>query len=72
MLLKQIANEVWKKLIEEMNKDDNKKVLEHYIKPVNDTVSDLKMYFILMITVQVIISILIFLILTMFFIYTRK
>ena len=72
-MLKQIANEVWKKLIDEVSKDDNKKLLEHYVyKPVNSTVSDLKMYFMLMITVQIVITILIFLILIMFFIHTRK
>jgi hypothetical protein len=72
-MLKQIANEVWKKCQDELGKDDNKKLLEHYIyKPVNSTISDLKMYFLLSITIQVILTILIFLILIMFFIHTKN
>jgi hypothetical protein len=72
-MLKQIANEVWKKCQDELGKDDNKKLLEHYIyKPVNNTISDLKMYFLLSITIQVILTILIFLILIMFFIHTKN
>ena len=30
-MLKQIANEVWKKCMDEMSKDDNKKMLDNYI-----------------------------------------
>ena len=58
-MLKQIANEVWKKCIDEIAKDDNKQILDNYIyKPVHNTISDLKMYFILLITIQVVTSIL--------------
>jgi len=68
-MLKQIANEVWKKCIDEIAKDDNKKIIENYIyKPVNNTISDLKMYFLLLITIQVITSILILLLLLINFI----
>jgi hypothetical protein len=72
-MLKQIANEVWKKCQDELGKDDNKKLLEHYIyKPVNGTISDLKMYFLLSISVQILLTILIFLILIMLFIHASK
>jgi hypothetical protein len=72
-MLKQIANEVWKKCIDEMSKDDNKKILDNYIyKPVHNTISDLKMYFLLLITVQVITSILILLLLIINFISTNN
>jgi len=72
-MLKQIANEVWKKCIDELSKDDNKKILDNYIyKPVHNTISDLKMYFLLLITVQVITSILILLLLIINFISTNN
>lgn len=72
-MLKQIANEVWKKCLDELSKEDNKKIMENYIyKPVNSTISDLKMYFLLSITIQVILTILIFLILIMFFIHAKN
>jgi hypothetical protein len=72
-MLKQIANEVWKKCQDELSKDDNKKILEHYVyKPVNGTISDLKMYFLLSISVQIVLTILIFLILIMLFIHANK
>ena len=72
-MLKQIANEVWKKCIDEMAKDDNKKLLDNYIyKPVHNTISDLKTYFILLITIQVITSVLILLLLIINFITTRS
>jgi hypothetical protein len=72
-MLKQIANEVWKKCQDELGKDDNKKLLEHYVyKPVNGTISDLKMYFLLSISVQIVLTILIFLILIMLFIHASK
>jgi hypothetical protein len=72
-MLKQIANEVWKKCQDELGKDDNKKLLEHYVyKPVNGTISDLKMYFLLSISVQILLTILIFLILIMLFIHASK
>ena len=49
-MLKQIANEVWKKCMTEISKDDNKQILDNYIyKPVNNTLSEVKMYFILLI-----------------------
>jgi hypothetical protein len=72
-MLKQIANEVWKKCLDEMSKDDTKKIIENYVyKPVNNTISDLKMYFLLLITVQIILTILIFLILIMCFIHAKN
>jgi len=72
-MLKQIANEVWKKCIDEIAKDDNKKILDNYIyKPVHNTISDLKMYFLLLITIQVITSILILLLLIINFISTNN
>jgi hypothetical protein len=68
-MLKQIANEVWKKCMDEMSKDDNKQLLDNYIyKPVHNTISDLKMYFILLISIQIITSILILLLLIINFI----
>lgn len=71
-MLKQIANEVWKKCIDEMSKDDNKKLLDNYIyKPVHNTISDLKMYFILLISIQIITSILILLLLIINFVNNR-
>jgi len=72
-MLKQIANEVLKKCQDELSKDDNKKLLEHYIyKPVNGTISDLKMYFLLSITVQIILTILMFIFLIIFIIYSKN
>ena len=72
-MLKQIANEVWKKCMDEIGKDDNKKIIENYVyKPVNNTISDLKMYFIMLITVQIILTILILLILIMCFIHAKN
>jgi hypothetical protein len=72
-MLKQIANEVWKKCMDEMSKDDNKKMLDNYIyKPVHNTISDLKMYFILLISIQIITSILILLLLIINFISTNN
>jgi hypothetical protein len=71
-MLKQIANEVWKKCMTEISKDDNKQILDNYIyKPVNNTLSEVKMYFILLISVQIIITILILLIVIMFFIHAK-
>jgi hypothetical protein len=72
-MLKQIANEVWKKCADEMSKDDNKKLIDNYIyKPVHNTISDLKMYFYLLITVQIITAILILLLLIINFINTKN
>jgi len=72
-MLKQIANEVWKKCMDEMSKDDNKKMLDNYIyKPVHNTISDLKMYFILLISIQIITSILILLLLIINFISNKS
>jgi len=72
-MLKQIANEVWKKCLDELSKEDNKKIMENYIyKPVNSTISDLKLYFCLLISVQIILTILIFLILIIFFIHSKN
>jgi hypothetical protein len=72
-MLKQIGNEVWKKCLDEINKDDNKKILENYVyKPVNNTLSEVKMYFVLLISVQVLITILILLIVIMFFIHAKN
>jgi hypothetical protein len=72
-MLKQIANEVWKKCLDEISKDDNKKLIENYVyKPVNSTLSEVKMYFILLISVQVLITILILLIVIMFFIHSKN
>ena len=72
-MLKQIANEVWKKCLDEMSKDDNKKMIDNYIyKPVHNTISDLKMYFYLLITVQIITSVLILLLLIINFINTKN
>jgi hypothetical protein len=72
-MLKQIANEVWKKCLDELSKEDNKKIMENYIyKPVNSTISDLKLYFCLLISVQIILTILIFLILIIFFINSKN
>ena len=72
-MLKQIANEVWKKCADEMGKDDNKQILDNYIyKPVHNTISDLKMYFYLLITVQIITAILILLLLIINFINTKN
>lgn len=72
-MLKQIANEVWKKCIDEMSKDDNKKMLDNYIyKPVHNTISDLKMYFVLLISIQIITSILILLLLIISFITNKS
>jgi hypothetical protein len=72
-MLKQIANEVWKKCIDEISKDDNKQLLDNYIyKPVHNTISDLKMYFILLISIQIITSILILLLLIINFINNKK
>ena len=72
-MLKQIANEVWKKCIDEMGKDDNKKMLDNYIyKPVHNTISDLKMYFVLLISIQIITSILILLLLIVNFITNKS
>ena len=72
-MLKQIGQEVWKKCLDEISKDDNKKLLDNYVyKPVNNTLSEVKMYFILLISVQVLITILILLIVIMFFIHAKK
>jgi hypothetical protein len=72
-MLKQIGQEVWKKCLDEISKDDNKKILENYIyKPVHNTLSEVKMYFILLISVQVLITILILLIVIMFFIHAKN
>jgi hypothetical protein len=72
-MLKQIGHEVWKKCLDEISKDDNKKILENYIyKPVHNTLSEVKMYFILLISVQVLITILILLIVIMFFIHAKN
>ena len=72
-MLKQIANEVWKKCIDEIAKDDNKQILDNYIyKPVHNTISDLKMYFILLITIQVVTSILLLLLLIINFISSNN
>jgi hypothetical protein len=72
-MLKQIGQEVWKKCLDEISKDDNKKILENYIyKPVHNTLSEVKMYFILLISVQVLITILILLIVIMFFIHSKN
>lgn len=72
-MLKQIANEVWKKCLDEMSKDDNKKLLDNYVyKPVHNTISDLKTYFLLLITIQVITSILILLLLIINFISNKS
>jgi hypothetical protein len=72
-MLKQIANEVWKKCIDEMGKDDNKKLLDNYVyKPVHNTVSDMKTYFILLISIQVLTSILILLLLIINFINNKN
>ena len=72
-MLKQIANEVWKKCIDEIAKDDNKKMIDNYIyKPVHNTISDLKMYFYLLITIQIITSILILLLVIINFINTKS
>jgi hypothetical protein len=72
-MLKQIGNEVWKKCLDEISKDDNKKILENYVyKPVNNTLSEVKMYFVLLISVQVLITILILLIVIMFFIHAKN
>jgi len=72
-MLKQIANEVWKKCMDEIGKDDNKKIIENYVyKPVNNTISDLKMYFLMLITVQIILTLLIFLILILCFIHAKN
>jgi hypothetical protein len=68
-MLKQIANEVWKKCADEIEKDDNKQMINNYLyKPVHNTISDLKMYFIMLITIQVITSILLLLLLIVNFI----
>ena len=59
--------------MDEISKDDNKKIMEHYFyKPVSNTISEVKMYFILLISVQVIITILILLMLIMFFIHVKN
>ena len=72
-MLKQIANEVWKKCMDEMGKDDNKKMIDNYIyKPVHNTISDLKMYFFLLVTVQIISAILILLLLLINFINNKS
>ena len=72
-MLKQIANEVWKKCLDEMSKDDNKQLLDNYVyKPVHNTISDLKTYFLLLITIQVITSILILLLLIINFISNKS
>jgi hypothetical protein len=72
-MLKQIANEVWKKCIDEMGKDDNKKLLDNYVyKPVHNTVSDMKTYFILLISIQILTSILILLLLIINFINNKN
>jgi len=72
-MLKQIANEVWKKCLDEISKEDNKKIIENYVyKPVNSTISDLKLYFCLLISIQIILTILIFLILIIFFIHAKN
>ena len=72
-MLKQIANEVWKKCLDEMSKDDNKKMLDKYVyKTVHNTISDLKMYFILLISIQIITSILILLLLIVNFITNKS
>jgi len=72
-MLKQIGNEVWKKCLDEISKDDNKKILENYVyKPVNNTLSEVKMHFVLLISVQVLITILILLIVIMFFIHANN
>jgi hypothetical protein len=72
-MLKQIANEVWKKCIDEMSKDDNKKLLDNYVyKPVHNTVSDMKTYFILLISIQILTSILILLLLIINFINNKN
>ena len=72
-MLKQIANEVWKKCLDEMSKDDNKKMLDNYVyKPVHNTISDLKTYFILLNSIQIITSILILLLLIVNFITNKS
>jgi len=72
-MLKQIANEVWKKCADEIEKDDNKQMLNNYLyKPVHNTISDLKMYFIMLITIQVITSILLLLLLIVNFIKSNN
>ena len=72
-MLNQIANEVWKKCADEISKDDNKKLIDNYIyKPVHNTIADLKMYFFLLITVQIITSILILLLLIINFINAKN
>ena len=72
-MLKQIANEVWKKCIDEMSKDDNKKLIDNYVyKPVHNTVSDMKTYFILLISIQILTSILILLLLIINFINNKN
>lgn len=72
-MLKQIANEVWKKCADEIGKDDNKQLLDNYVyKPVHNTISDLKMYFITLITIQVITSVLLLLLLIINFISSNN
>jgi len=72
-MLKQIANEVWKKCLDEISKDDNKKLLDNYVyKPVNNTLSEVKMYFITLITIQIITSILLLLLLIINFITSNN
>jgi len=72
-MFKQLANEVWKKCLAEIHDEDNKKIIENYVyKPVNNTIFELKMYFLILIIVQIILTILIFLILVMYIIHNKN